>query len=71
MLLKNDLIPIRLIRDVKADISEVVLLVQPVPVELANVLHGFVPVHDAVELRVDYEDDRSALNVVMAEPFVD
>ena len=71
MLLKNDFIPIRLICDVKADISEIVLLVQPVPVELANVLHGFVSVHDAVELSVNDEDNRSAMNVVMAQPFVD
>ena len=68
---KNDLVHGRLLGLIEAYVAKEVFIVQPLLVERVHVLHGLVTVDNAIKLRVDNENNRSALNVVVAQPLVD
>ena len=55
---------------IEADKAEVVLVVQLLAEVVIDVLHDPISEEEAVELRVNDEDDGASLNVVVAQPLV-
>ena len=68
-LFKHDFVFV-LIFGIERDQPEVIL-VRQILIKLEHVLHGFVLEEDAIELRIDYEDDTLLQDVVVAQILVD
>ena len=68
-LFKHDFVLVLVFR-VERDKSEVILVAQ-VLIELEHMLHGFVLEKDAIELRVDDENDALFQDVMVAQILVD